>query len=64
MSSPSSVEMSKEINSYFIVTFPHSNGYENLSKFQWEFLFVIMPKPATSSNQPPCAEVKQMGVQC
>jgi hypothetical protein len=63
MSSSSSVEMSKEINSYFMVTFPHSNGYENLSKSQWDFLFVSIPKPATSSNQPPCAGVKQMGVQ-
>jgi len=63
MSSSSNVEMSKEINSYFMVTFPRSNGYENLSKSQWDFLFVCVPKPATRSNQPPCAGVKQMGVQ-
>jgi hypothetical protein len=43
MSSSSNVEMSNEINSYFMVTFPHSNGYENLSKSQWDFLFVSIP---------------------
>jgi hypothetical protein len=26
-----------------MVTFPHSNAYENLSKSQWDFLFVSTP---------------------
>jgi len=63
MSSSSSIEMSTEIKTYFMVTFPHSNGYENLSNSQWDILFVSIPKQATRSNQPPCAGVEQMGVQ-